>query len=168
MNLFNKTDATTSILAYDIFLLLGISNISDEQKEKYLSTLEKVILQYFLQEKIGDALSKEQLEELMRKYPPEDEKNVEAMMEAIGAMLPDASDLMVDAMIEVKARAIRDQYETSIKMYEKLLSEAKSQNIRDELQNKIEESKKRLELANGNKWSELATAAEKTSNMSHE
>lgn len=164
MNLFKKTGATTSILAYDLFLLLGIKNMTDEQKEKYLGSVEKLILEYFLQEKVGRTLKPEQLQELMNKYPPTDEKNVEAMIQAIGEMLPNASDLFVDASLEVKARLVRDQYATIIKTYEKMLAESTSANIRNELTKKISASKKLLSLANEQRWAEIAT--ENQANMS--
>jgi len=69
---------------FDLFKLLGLEKASKERKEKYQKEYVTLVIQYFLADKVGDSITRAQMEELMEKYPPESEENVNQLLQHIG------------------------------------------------------------------------------------
>ncbi|MBN2100304.1 hypothetical protein JW710_00200 [Candidatus Dojkabacteria bacterium] len=148
---FSKSD-DSSILAYDLFKLLGMSAVDQKEKDEYMELLEKLVLEYYLQEKVGRSLKPKQLEDLMEKYPPTNTKNVEALLEEIGEALPNAEDLFVDANREVKARVVKEQYEAKRLKYMRLMKEARNVDQMKDYQSRISNCTKTLQNIDEEKW----------------
>jgi hypothetical protein len=103
MQLYKTTDKSQSILPFDIFEMLGLQDMTAKEKEEFESELVKLILRYFFQEKIGDRLSweeKEKISDMQIKKIDDTQK----FIDTIGDKVPNASDLLVESIVEVKKR----------------------------------------------------------------
>lgn len=157
---FYKTDASTkAILAFNLFDMLGMTALDDADKDAFQERVQRLIVEYFLQEKLGESLTKAQLRELMRKFPPDNQKNVDAFMEEVGEILPDASSKFVDAIVEIKARIVRDHYETKKEAFEQLLKEMKDPKEQEVLKEKLAQCEVYLTYIDNNEWEFLAARA---------
>lgn len=152
MSIFDITSDTNAILAFDIFKMLGLESLQQEKKDEYLRRFTKLILEYYLEEKVGDNLTRAQIETLMQKYPPTSELNVEAFLQEMSEMLPNASDLFTEALIEMKAKIVHTHYETKREIYTEMLIDEIDPSKKTLLKKMIAEVERVLKFIANNDW----------------
>ncbi|MEA3356834.1 MAG: hypothetical protein U9Q67_00115 [Patescibacteria group bacterium] len=133
-----------------------MSKLSQEEKDAYMAKVQKLMIEYFLREKVETHLTKKQLKQLVDKYPPDKGQNVDAFMQAVGELLPKAPEMFTEAMIEVKARLVVDQYKKKKKGYEELLKDATSEESKAIIKRKIAECEVNLKFIKDEKWEFVA------------
>jgi translation elongation factor EF-G len=151
------TQTSNSILTQDLFELLGLTKLPEQEKDKFLDTINSLSLQYFFQEKIGDKLNEQQQEEVMTKYSGSDDKTIQAMLEYIVELIPEAAELYLDAVKETKARFIKDEFEDQKTKLQQKLDEEQDEIKRSAIAKMITNLDKKLAFIKANKW-ELITA----------
>jgi hypothetical protein len=170
MQLYKTTDKSQSILPFDIFEMLGLQDMTAKEKEEFESELVKLILRYFFQEKIGDRLSweeKEKISDMQIKKIDDTQK----FIDTIGDKVPNASDLLVESIVEVKSRVVRDHYQKRLDGYKKALDDLDQKEDKpkhDIAKQKIEECKLNLHFIEEERWelvaSQIARKAAKNKN----
>lgn len=141
-----------TLLALDVFKLLDMEALGQSEKDNYLAKVEQLTLQYFLQEKVGDRLKEEEMDELTQ-MPVTTQEEVEKFLSRVGELLPDASDLFLQASAEVKARLVKEQYQSRLSDLEELLNEESADSMEASLiKNQIAECKLNLTFVEKGDW----------------
>lgn len=157
MQLYQDFMTNKGILNHDLFVLLGLENMSEQEKEDYIDKFTKVVLRYLLQEKVKDAVDPFDLPEIMKIYEMTD---AQIMMETLSDKVPDFEQLFMDASTEVKIRTVKDYYQATItELNEKLQAGVGDPDERAQIEQKISLAEKnlghvsegRFDLINNNK-----------------
>jgi hypothetical protein len=103
----------TSMLAdFDLFELLGLSNLPNETKDKFLEQIfEQVLRMVFLRLNADGKLSAQSLEELASKLEIKGQEL--EVQESLVAQVPGLETYIVVEMQEYKLRALQNQLETN-------------------------------------------------------
>ena len=157
MKIYNLSDKDNSLMMLDIFQLIGLQDLPDEEKAKYLDQMTQLIIEYFLGEKIQTQLTEAQLEALMKKYPMDSEENAQALMEELMESMPDSAELYVQAMLEIKAQLITSHYTTKLQAVSELAEEEKDPKKKEFYQTEAAKFQKNLEYIQEGNWALILT-----------
>lgn len=160
MKFYDTTSATNNVLSYNIIKMLGLEALPQAEQDELLTKIQKLVIEYFLQEKVGENLSKEEIAQLMEKFPPESEENVQGFLTAVAEMIPNVAQMYMDAAVEVKARLIEDQYVAKKGQYAQLLTETNDRRKKDLIAQELAKCDANLSAIAQNKW-ELVESMDK-------
>lgn len=156
MQIYKTTDNSKSILPFDLFEMLGLEDMTKKEKKEFEKQVTKLMLQYFLQEKIGERLTEAEKEEIAN-IGVERLSDAEKIIEVVGDKVNEAPQLLTEAMIEVKVRVVRDHYQNKKRTYEKKLEVTKDIQEIDAIQKKIIECNSNLQFIKEEKWELVAS-----------
>lgn len=152
MKLNDTTSGTKNVLSFNLIKMLGLEALPESEQNEVLEKVQKLVLDYFLQEKVGEKLTKAEIEELMSKYPPESEENVQGFLAEVAEKIPNVAQLYMDAAVEVKARLIEDQYLAKKEQYTQLLTEIKDGEKKKIVVDELARCQANLDAIHDNKW----------------
>ncbi len=96
----------------NIFFLLGVSHITDDEKEKFLDDLQKVIWNDFLSQDLELLLTEEEMDDfhkLTSVTGRSEEETQVAMVEFLEKLIPDLEKIMLDKALELKEDMFRER-----------------------------------------------------------
>lgn len=152
MKFYDTTSATNNVLSYNIIKMLGLEALPQAEQDELLTKIQKLVIEYFLQEKVGENLSKEEIAQLMEKFPPDSEENVQGFLTEVAEKIPNVAQLYMDAAVEVKARLIEDQYVAKKEQYAQLLTESKDMDKKKLITDELAKCEANLTAIRDNKW----------------
>ena len=147
-----------SVLAQDLYKLLGMEDLDEIEKEKFLNEFLATVSNYFFQEKVSPLLTAEEKEVLAQKFESVDKDNMSLMFSELTEKIPNLSELYVQALSEVKAKVVRDMYANKSDMYEDLIAKETDPSILEQLRSDLEKCQKNLELANSGRFDLIAAS----------
>ena len=147
-----------SVLAQDLYKLLGMEDLDEIEKEKFLNEFLATVPNYFFQEKVSPLLTAEEKEVLAQKFESVDKDNMSLMFSELTEKIPNLSELYVQALSEVKAKVVRDMYANKSDMYEDLIAKETDPSILEQLRSDLEKCQKNLELANSGRFDLIAAS----------
>ncbi len=104
--------SSESLEDQNIFVLLGVTDGSDQEKESFLDELQQVIWEDFLENDVKVLLTTEEHAELQKlidaSYPSELGKQ-EAIIEYLEKLVPDLEEIMLEKALELKADLFRER-----------------------------------------------------------
>lgn len=104
--------ATESLEDQNIFVLLGVTDGTDQEKESFLDELQQVIWEDFLENDSKVLLTTDEhteMKKLMDKsYASELEKQ-EAVVDYLEKLIPDLEEIMLEKALELKADLFRER-----------------------------------------------------------
>ena len=103
---------TESLEDQNIFVLLGVVDGTDQEKESFLDELQQVIWEDFLENDVKVLLTTDELSEMQKlldkQYPSELEKQ-EVTVEYLEKLIPDLEEIMLEKALELKADLFRER-----------------------------------------------------------
>ncbi len=108
----------------NIFHLLGIEDSSQEQKDQFLSELQQVIWEDFLEHDVELLLTESEYQELKQQYHVDQKKPLAEQEEVIvylEKLIPDLENLMLEKAIKLKADLVKERV---ISLREKFATQA--------------------------------------------
>jgi len=106
--MFNSKNTDKRILSLDLFILLGLENLSVSEKEEYTNEFTQLVNNYFLAQKVSEFLDEDQLNEVTQKFNNGEE--ITKILQYLAKLIPDLDELYIEALTETKARVVKDQY----------------------------------------------------------
>jgi hypothetical protein len=98
--------------AQNIFEMLGLSNISDEEKNQFLDELEEMIWNDFIEHDLQLLLTSTEYEEakkiLQATYQSEDARK-EALLNYLSSLIPDLEEILYQKALELKAEMFAER-----------------------------------------------------------
>jgi len=98
--------------AQNIFEMLGLSNISDEEKNQFLDELEEMIWNDFIEHDLQLLLTTTEYEEakktLQATYQSEDARK-EALLNYLSSLIPDLEEILYQKALELKAEMFAER-----------------------------------------------------------
>lgn len=103
-------------------------------------------------DKVQNILTSEQLNELMQKYPPSSEENVQALMDEVNKLVPGVEDRYLEALLEVKAHLATEHVITKMKGYKTLMEEEAHPGKKEEYKKLFDDMSAKLQAIHDGKW----------------
>ncbi len=150
------------ILDLDIFTLLGLADLSQTEKDLFLKRMNKLAIDLFLLKLTGQ-MKPEIRRAVVDKYADVtelDDEGLKIFIKDITNHVPDASDLFVDSLAQVKASLVQDHYKTKRLAYESLLLKTMDKEKRALIEEQIEKCKKNEEMAANGQWDAVTALVE--------
>ncbi len=135
-----------SLESQNIFFLLGVEDVSDDEKESFLDELQQVIWEDFLDNDVELLLTEEETSELkkiMAKEGMEEEALQEEIVVYLEKLIPDLEEIMLEKALELKEDMVRERIAGMKEYYAQ----------RPEDMSKIDQAE---QLMNSDKWKEAA------------
>lgn len=108
----NPSGVSQSLEDQNIFELLGVANVSDEEKESFLDELQQVIWEDFLENDAELLLTTEEmssLKTLMGDRPKNDLQLQEEVITYLEKFIPDLEEVMLEKALELKEDMVRER-----------------------------------------------------------
>jgi len=144
MKIYPSDPSNVKVLAYDLFELLGLNALSEEEKEKYIDQFIVITVDFFLQGKISTNLSAEQMKSLMSKYGEVTAENFDAFLTEISELVPDSAELFTEALAETKLRVVSDHTKRLKQKWEEKLNAETDEAKKTDYQSKITQCEENL------------------------
>lgn len=159
MSLQTAGSVNMRIINIDLFDLLDLSDLDQSKKDDYVNKINALVMQLFLT-KVAEIIGPEKREALMAKYNPDSitEDQAQSILSDIGNLVPDASDLYVKTLAQVKASFVEEQYKTKRAALEEALAQATDEDEKLALQRKIELMSKNEQYAKEGNWDAILAA----------
>ena len=96
----------------NIFDLLGLTDVPDNEKEKFLDELQQVIWEDFLENDVELLLTQDELIEFKKiqdQATKNDEQKQIEMIDYLQKLVPDLEDIMLDKALELKSEMMKDR-----------------------------------------------------------
>jgi hypothetical protein len=156
MQFYKTTGKSHSVLPFNLFEMLGLENLNEDEKEKFQKRVTKLTIQYFLQEKVGSRMTDEEKEKLAEREL-KSIKDSEEMLEEVGDAVPNAAELFTEAIVETKIRLVKDHYTKKKNGYRRLLKKSEDPKEKDLIEKKLEECEANLEFIAQERWEMVAS-----------
>jgi hypothetical protein len=137
MKMFDAKKSDIRILSMDIFQMLGLAGWSEEEKNNYLDRFTRIVFEYYIAVKLLTFIEEEDREKLLEQFA-NDPIDVEAFFKEIKDLVPGASDLFSEALIETKARVVKDHYVNIQNDLSEKLSLTSDEEEKKEIQKKLQ------------------------------
>lgn len=103
---------TQSLEEQNIFVLLGVENSKDEEKESFLDELQQVIWEDFLENDVRLLITQEEyieFEKIVDNLEQNDEEKQEELLVYLEKLIPDIEEIMMEKAIELKAEMFHER-----------------------------------------------------------
>ena len=161
-----KVEQITALVNADFFELVGLTDLTDEEKDGRLREMEQNIFVDFMQNDLPALIDERQQEEL-DEFLKRDDAKPEDVMAKISEFVPDVEDIIFAKSIEMKRAVILEYLGTRaliMKEQKRLLENRQSPNPNQSLQEKVNNLERvehdralleqALDLYKDGKWSE--------------
>lgn len=104
--------ATEALEDQNIFVLLGVTDGTDQEKESFLDELQQVIWEDFLENDVKVLLTSDEhteMQKLMGKSYDSELAKQEAIVEYLEKLIPDLEEIMLEKALELKADLFRER-----------------------------------------------------------
>lgn len=108
----STAEATQSLEDQNIFVLLGVQDGSDEQKESFLDELQQVIWEDFLENDVQLLLTEQEMVELkaiVDKPAVDEAQKQEDTVVFLEKLIPDLEEIMLEKALELKEDMVRER-----------------------------------------------------------
>ncbi|MBP9819304.1 hypothetical protein KBC79_01050 [Candidatus Woesebacteria bacterium] len=109
------TASRESLEDQNIFVLLGVADGTDEEKESFLDELQQVIWEDFIENDVKVLLTSDELAQLntllQQQYSSELEKQEKVVL-FLEKLVPDLEDIMLEKALELKADLFRERLQS--------------------------------------------------------
>lgn len=147
--------STTSkpIGAYNLFELMNLMQMPDEQKDQYLLDANTLIWQGFLLEKLPGMITRDQYADLQNQLNAG--KTFDDVMDWLLQLAPNFTYLLAEFASESKEKLIQRHFSSEIEHMTKLLSEELAVEHKHKLEVQLSTYKTALRLSLQQKWADI-------------
>lgn len=135
----------------NIFFLLGVEDVADEEKEAFLDELQQVIWEDFLENDVQLLITENEnveLQQIMDKSYPSDLDKQEAIVVYLEKLIPDLEEVMLEKAMDLKREMVDERL---VSMREVFATDAATLQTIDQAASLIQQDKWRdaAEMLNG-------------------
>lgn len=152
MKLYDLNDKDRKLMTLDLFSLMGLHDLPQNEKDDLAREITTLAFQNFLGNKAELYLTEAEMNDLMDRHPLNDEKDAEEFLREIALKIPGSERMLVDAILETKAYMIKQQYVTKYKVFSQMYQEERDEAKQKEYLEVMEDSKRRLEVIEAGNW----------------
>lgn len=139
--------------SYNIFALMGLNNISDDEKRRLLLDMNEVVWSEFLLTRLDKILTAEQLQEVQRKV--EQKQDTEEIIKFIQSKVPSFEQLLLEYSRSAKVGIIKKHYDDVIEDTKQAIPVSQPDGVQNKLSEKLEKYTKAKKLLENSQWPEL-------------